>query len=1035
VPRGRVKGARVLSLGLCPLVTRAKLQSSAAQTGRQGEPLTRNQRTIDLLRHLASRPGHDEVKADFRQLLIEEFGVELGSLDFERRVPEVKGRLDALIGRTVFEAKRNLDQEWDDVVRRMPDYLADREREEGTRFVGIAADGLKWVVFERDGDSLVKVKEITLDPDKSDTFLAWLDGAVALKSALQPDPLTVRIELGQDSLAFRRANKELIRLWSKRRADPAVALKRQLWAQLLKLVYGREVESDALFFQHTFLVIVAKAIALAVLGLRDDDPKRVLSGAAFEAVGIYGAAESDFFDWVVADPEGEVLVRRILIHVRRFRLDEVESDVLKILYESLIDRSERHGLGEYYTPDWLAAKIVRNAVDRPIEQRVLDPACGSGTFLFHAIRNFLADAEDAGLDPKLRADEATKHIAGMDIHPVAVIIARVTYLLALSPVIANRAGPLSIAVYLGDAMQLSTTSIMGLTDLVIAVPAPPEAVQLRFPEIFCKEIGLFDKLVAQMREGSEQSLKAKQIEPAFVRIVEQYYKRDINPAEKGAIGEMVTTFNVFDNLRRQGRDSVWTYVARNLSRPLALAFGVGWANVVVGNPPWVAFRHMSEDLQKRFRELAKAERVHVGGKFATQNDLAALFTVRAAALYLRSGGRIAFVLPLAALTRGQFEALRKGSFSNARIAWDEAWTMDDSVQPLFPVPSCVVFGRRRATALAMPDTVRSYSGTLPLRDATEATADERLTVTEGAPKPAEGQFTGGSAYRAAFRQGATLVPRMLCLVERRTAGRLGGDPTAPFVASRRNTQEKEPWKSLPGVEHRVESDFLHPVLLGESILPYRVFRAFEGVVSVTMDGAVLDAQAAANRGYSGLHGWMTAAEAVWNANAESGTMKLVERWNYHNELGAQFPMAALRVVYAASGTIPAACLLRASSAVIEHKLYWSAVANESEALYLAAILNSETVRSRTAGLQSRGQWGARDFDKVVFTLPIPRFDGTASLHTDLAIAARDAERVAAEVALPENVKFQRARKLIRDALIDAGIAPRIETLVTRIVSS
>jgi hypothetical protein len=58
---------------------------------------------------------------------------------------------------------------------------------------------------------------------------------------------------------------------------------------------------------------------------------------------------------------------------------------------------------------------------------------------------------------------------------------------------------------------------------------------------------------------------------------------------------------------------------------------------------------MSADLQKRFRELAKGERVHVGGKFATQNDLSALFAVRAVALYLRAGGRIAFVLPLAAL--------------------------------------------------------------------------------------------------------------------------------------------------------------------------------------------------------------------------------------------------------------------------------------------------------------------------------------------------------------------------------------------------
>jgi len=102
----------------------------------------------------------------------------------------------------------------------------------------------------------------------------------------------------------------------------------------------------------------------------------------------------NFFDWVLAGAEGEELVRRIMAHVRRFRLAEVESDVLKILYESLIDRDECHGLSEYYTPDWLAAKIVKTAVSTPLEQRVLDPACGSGTFLFHAIRKFLREAEE-----------------------------------------------------------------------------------------------------------------------------------------------------------------------------------------------------------------------------------------------------------------------------------------------------------------------------------------------------------------------------------------------------------------------------------------------------------------------------------------------------------------------------------------------------------------------------------------------------------------------------------------------------------------
>jgi hypothetical protein len=132
--------------------------------------MTESQATIDLVRHLASRPGHDEVKADFRQLLIEEFGVELAALEFERRVPEVRGRLDALIGRTVFEAKSDLDREWQDVERRMPDYLADREREEKEHFVGIASDGHKWAVFELDAGKLIVLKRTVLDPEHRGCF-------------------------------------------------------------------------------------------------------------------------------------------------------------------------------------------------------------------------------------------------------------------------------------------------------------------------------------------------------------------------------------------------------------------------------------------------------------------------------------------------------------------------------------------------------------------------------------------------------------------------------------------------------------------------------------------------------------------------------------------------------------------------------------------------------------------------------------------------------------------------------------------------
>ena len=69
----------------------------------------------------------------------------------------------------------------------------------------------------------------------------------------------------------------------------------------------------------------------------------------------------------------------------------------------------------------------------------------------------------------------------------------------------------------------------------------------------------------------------------------------------------------------------------------------------------------------------------------------------------------------------------------------------------------------------------------------------------------------------------------------------------------------------------------------------------------------------------------------------------------------------------------------------------------------------------------------------MFNLPIPRFDPNNRVHAGLAAAAVEAERIAAAVELPESVKFQRARALVRAALHDAGIARRIDTLVTELL--
>ena len=122
---------------------------------------------------------------------------------------------------------------------------------------------------------------------------------------------------------------------------------------MLRVAYGNDVEAPSLFFQHTYLTIVAKAVAtVALLGSLPANGSELLDGKPFRDYGIFGAVEGDFFDWILLDAQGADLIMEIAHHANRFRLREIEVDILKGLYESLIDPEQRHDLGEYYTPDW-----------------------------------------------------------------------------------------------------------------------------------------------------------------------------------------------------------------------------------------------------------------------------------------------------------------------------------------------------------------------------------------------------------------------------------------------------------------------------------------------------------------------------------------------------------------------------------------------------------------------------------------------------------------------------------------------------------
>ncbi len=1007
-----------------------------------------------LVSELAARPGHEKVRALLHRLLVDGLGADSRDIDFEKPAPEVHGRIDALLGRTVFELKSDLRRERKDAEEGLARYLSEREGRSGEKFVGIATDGADFTAYFLKNGAVVEVGAYRTDPATSRDLLPWLQGAVAIGEGLPPDPATVKREFGRESLAAKRALDDLGEFWDRIGKTPEGRLKRELWNRLLGIAYGAEVGDDGLFLQHTYLAVVAKAVAwAAMIEAPPENAAALLYGTGFSDLGITGQSEPDFFDWMLASEDGGELVMRIAGQVNRFRMRDIRVDILKAIYESLIDPETRHDLGEYYTPDWLAARVVAATVNNPLEQRVMDPACGSGTFLFHAVRAVLDAAGGAGLSPSKAVRRAVELVAGIDIHPVAVIFARVTYLLACLPVLRKEhPGSIALPVYLGDALQwnLARTGEKGkqldllASDDVLEIFVPaftlPEPrprrlgeARLRFPAGVASDAGAFDHVLNIMITFGAGSKPAA----SFAAWMDREITLPIEDREV-----LRETYEVMRRLQNEGRNHIWGYVARNLARPVWLSSEGQKADVVIGNPPWLAYRHMKGSLQDRYKKEAVAARVWWSGRGTSANDLSAYFYTRAASLYMRRMGRIALVMPYAAMTRQAYREFRKGRVARYghvefRLRFTNAWAFGPDVQPIFPVPSCVLFAEVHGEPLAaaLPKEVRKFAGVLPMRDADRVEAERTLKET-AAFWPTEASELAGSPYRRMFRNGATLWPRRLVLVEPvPVSGRLPPNPEFPLVRGRTGNQDKLPWKYVSPPQGTIEKEFLRPVLLGECIAPFRVLSPQRAVIPWDAEWPeLLYAEMAEARGYPKLASWLEKTGMLWNENGR-GRRSFLEQYDYFGQLSAQFPIGPIRVVYTKAGTNLAAAVVRDGKAIIDQSLYWAAVESLEEARYLCGILNSEALRAGVERYQSEGQWGARHFDKYVFNLPIPRFDEGDALHRALADAAETAERVADAVAKTEGEYFTKIRGRVRAALAGHGVASRLEILVAELFNA
>jgi hypothetical protein len=1027
-----------------------------------------NVNLLEVAVNLATH-GHGRAEANIQadlHLFLTAAPFDLGDDDLEDMTLESplgdRRRIDVEVGFTVFEVKRDLrsGNVKADAIEQLTGYVQHRSETLGQRYVGVLTDGADWYLYQLVGESLREVSHFELSPRTPDVdgLVVWLEGVLATKQQVVPTPKVITERLGAASPSHDLDSMELRALYDSSRDIPTVRLKRELWAKLLTTAFGTNfADTDDLFVEHTLLVATAGLIGHAVVGYHLGDPSHspatLMSGQAFANAQIFGVVEEDFFAWVIEIPDGLAFVRSLARRLSRFDWQQVDHDVMKVLYESVISADERHRLGEYYTPDWLADQMVSHIITDPLHQRVLDPGCGSGTFLFWAVRHYLDAAEAAGIPLADAVHGVTGAVMGLDIHPVACTLARVTYLLAIGTErLQDRTRPpFSVPVYLGDSVQWGQQRRL-LTAGSLAIDTNKDGGQaaffttdLLFPERLLEDAGRFDELVSELADKAatrRPGAKPPSLTATFRRFA-------IHPGEEE---QLTATFKAMCELHDQGRNHIWGYYTRNLARPVWLSRDDHRVDVLVGNPPWLAYRYMTPGMQTEFRTLCQERRLWHGAGVATHQDLSALFVARCAQLYLKNDGRFGFVMPLAALSRRQFRGFRDGNFhapwEPIVVEFDQPWDLHRVKPSFFPVPGCVVFGTKRVQRdiskralgreATLADVVRpsplagppdEWSGRLPQPNMTWAQAAPLITRSVSDHAHREGQ-KARSPYAARFAQGATFVPRFLLLVEPVRSTPLGAGAGRIAVRSIRSPNEKKPWKNLPTLSRPVESQFIRPLILGETILPYIVkpnplaIVPWDGEQLLGPDGERIDL-------YPGLAAWWREASTIWDRHGRQ-QMTLNARLDYRHGLSHQFPIAHERVVYTKGGMYLAAARITDPQAVIDHKLYWAPARSKNEALYLTGILNSDALTLAVRPLQARGEHNPRDFDKYIFQLPVPLFDRDNEDHLILAELADAAEKRVAAMQLPE-LSFQAQRKRVRQALRDDGIAEQVEAKVAKLL--
>lgn len=493
-----------------------------------------------------------------------------------------------------------------------------------------------------------------------------------------------------------------------------------------------------LFVVHTFNSLLTKLLAAEIVtahglasgaafvgdivAIEDDSDllqrlrTDIEEGGFFDATGLHGFVEEEIFSWYLDAAAGNrhrssivAAIRDILTQLSLYRTDKLDHsrDVLRDFYQDLVPELLRKALGEFYTPDWLVEFTVDQAgVGDWTRTRVVDPTCGSGSFLVEMIRRKRAAAVRHKMSVESTVRMIIESVWGFDLNPLAVQASRANFLMAIADLLKETPGQqVEIPVLLADAVY-SPARLPGPEESLVEYQIGSQVANLKvlLPAELAFDRPTLDQVFGIMGEFVEDDADYQDCETALQN------RKVLNRQDlENWADPLKSTYDQVLSLHRQRWNGIWFRIVRNFFRSAT----AGEFDVIIGNPPWVRWSKLPDTYRERAKPTCGqydifSETPHHGGN---ELDISGMITYTTADKWLRPGGTLAFVI-----TQTHFQSPSSQGFRRFRI--DSTYHLPplsvDDMKALKPFPeaanktSVVVF-RKEAKPPKYPVPYRIWT--------------------------------------------------------------------------------------------------------------------------------------------------------------------------------------------------------------------------------------------------------------------------------------------------------------------------------------